>query len=205
MRPDMHEVVIERPRGGWRMKIGPRPYRWRHDDDELSPRRWACRGNGTKGFSDLLGPLRRFLRGAAGRPWDDVYAELRAGIPARSLIHLHVLQHVGQLVTLAHELDPARPGHTRTGWRINGAYVCPDTGVLRWAGITYRDVRDRDGWVHIRTFLRRRVGRRWAEVLAEAEHLWGRKKDVERRLGGPDGPRLGLFEVVEGVLRLRRR
>jgi hypothetical protein len=115
----MHEVVIERPRGGWRVPRRVSRYDWRAHDDEALPKRESTsrhRG-GTKWLSDHLGPLRRFLDGAVGRPWDDVYAELRAAVPPRSLLHLHILEHVDRYVGR----HPWVPGRYR---------ICPDTGVL---------------------------------------------------------------------------
>lgn len=201
MRPDMHEVVIERPRGGPRRRIAPRPYRWRHDDEEDVPRVWKNAGSRTRGFSDLLGPLRRFLRRSVGRRWDDVYGELRSGIAPRSVVHLHILQHLDHLVTLPHQLDPTDSTRTLHGWRVRGAYVCPDTGLLQWRERSYRELRDVDGWVHLRTFLSRRVGRPWAEVVDDAARLAPRPVDVPHALGDRSGPHSGAFTVVDGVLR----
>lgn len=160
MRWDMHEVVIERPRGGPR---GPRRgVKWdpRVHDPELIPSRESTsrhRG-GTKHLSDVLGPLKRFLDRAVGRPWDDVYSELRAGLSPDSLLHMHILEH------LDHMVDRVGRGYGR--WRVN-----PRTGLLERqarAGWTVRDPGRADD-VSPRRFLLRRVGRFWADVLKEAE------------------------------------
>lgn len=147
----MHEVVIERPRGGWRVPRRASRWDWRTHDEEASPRRESTsrhRG-GTKHLSDLLGPLRRFLDGAVGRPWDDVYSELRAGISPRSQLHLHILEHVRWMVA------------------ERGPFLVEE-GVLRRQA-RWDTVLDHGDAISPRRFLLRRVGRPWAEVRAE----WG--------------------------------
>jgi hypothetical protein len=52
----------------------------------------------TKSFTDLLGPLRRFLIGQVGRPWNKVYAELRERISPASTVQIHILGHVETMV-----------------------------------------------------------------------------------------------------------
>lgn len=214
MRPDMHEVVIERPRYG----SGDRSIkdRWRWDgDEEACPSRLSFRRratHGTKSLSDLLGPLRRFLHSSVGRPWDKVYSDLRAGLSPRSLLHMHILQHVKYMV----DLEP-----NRWSW----LYVCPKTGLLR-RNEALRRVRDPDrgDLVTPRRMLLRRVGRPWAVVLAQFKAadeelpamVW---RDVKMVQGKPhplfsaDGERparLGLrlnrgqLYVHDGLLQLAR-
>lgn len=134
MRADFHEVLIERPRTGMRRRLKPPPFHWRQDDGEETPKGWKYAGKRTKRLSDRLGPLKRYLRRSVGRPWDEVYSELRAGISTRTQVQLHVLEHLRQMVTLPHELDAEDVTRTRKGWPVRGAYVCPRSGVLRWAG-----------------------------------------------------------------------
>lgn len=160
MRPDMHEVVIERPRHGSSDRRKKDRWSWPVDEEgERSPRRASTsrhRG-GTREFSDLLGPLRRFLDSRVGRPWDAVYSELRAGLSPKSQIHMHILQHVDHMVA-------TRPGDT------GPLYVDPRTGLLR-RGVGWRLIRDPE-WrdhVSVRRFLQRRVGRPWADVQRQLE------------------------------------
>lgn len=56
MRPDMHEVVIERPRGGAGWERRGRRYDWRCDDDEALGKRESTsrRRGGTKYLRDLI-------------------------------------------------------------------------------------------------------------------------------------------------------
>src|SRR5207244_12869366 len=74
MRPDMHKVVIERPRHGrsW-AESRPRP---KPPFDESRPfESIMARHTRRKWFSDLLGPLKRWLQSHIGRPWNGVYSE----------------------------------------------------------------------------------------------------------------------------------
>ncbi len=47
-----------------------------------------------KDFSDLLGPLKKYLRKQVGRPWDKVYSELSETLDKRSLSGIHIWGHV---------------------------------------------------------------------------------------------------------------
>ena len=82
MRRDMHKVVVERERynssarsAKTRLRISN--YDPERDDDLPSrvsnARLYAPRGR-DKGFTDVLGPLQRFLEKQVGRPWTKVTA-----------------------------------------------------------------------------------------------------------------------------------
>ena len=150
MRPDMYEVIIERPRGGagWG-RPWPRLVPWQlldRDDDgdkdggpcklRMGPRRR------TKWLNENLAPLRRFLVSRLDRDWDTVHAEICAHIAPRSTVQQHVLQHLYQYVErhvvmidgwphhpitwgTSHELQPL------SGYGCHTFYVCPETGKLR--------------------------------------------------------------------------
>jgi len=61
-----------------------------------------------KTFSDLLGPLRRFLASQAGRPWDKVQSEISKHLPRRgNTVQAHIWQHIDHLV----ETRCVREGH----------------------------------------------------------------------------------------------
>lgn len=141
MRSDLHEVLIERPRGGQRRKTDrshkPRAGEWTGGDDSYAdsyrPRRLR-----TKYFDDLLSPLRRWLRKQVDRPWDKVWSELANGIDSRSVVGRHLLDHVRQLVKLDGEYDAAlrrvvgKPHDYRYGHVVHGLYVDPRAKILRW-------------------------------------------------------------------------
>jgi hypothetical protein len=143
MRTDLHEVLIERPRRGHRLKTArgnkPRAAEWIDEDsyaDTYRPRRLR-----TKYFDDLLSPLRRWLRHQVDRPWNTVWSELAASIDTRSVVGQHLLDHVRDLVALDGEYDEAQRAVVlkphlgrRRGRRepVDGLYVDPRTGLLRW-------------------------------------------------------------------------
>lgn len=106
MRSDMKKVVVERPRRGSRQrnnKFGARlRYIPEHDyeDQPKKARGFESYGNGgsRKWFTDVLGPLERFLCGNAGRPWNKVYSEICAGLDKRKTTGLHIFQHLKDMV-----------------------------------------------------------------------------------------------------------
>src|SRR6267142_2463842 len=105
MRPDMHKVVVERPR--W--NPGPGKHGRRANlPDELLPKFEGIRRPhaSRKGLTDLLGPLRRWLHSQLGRPGNDVYSEACAVIKPDSVIRAHIKTHLLEFVerhTFMHE------------------------------------------------------------------------------------------------------
>src|SRR5688500_16969566 len=106
MRPDMHKVLVERPRYNSRTR-GTRveTHLRRHgilEDDNTSARgiRHFLHG---KWLNEHLGPLRRYLMSNVGRPWDEIYAEICDGLDRRSATGLHILQHLDDYVDLHDE------------------------------------------------------------------------------------------------------
>jgi len=137
----MHKVVIERPR--WspgRDKHGRRA----NLPDELQPKYEGMRRahSRRKGFTDLLGPLRRWLHTQVGRPWNDVYSEACAVIKPDSVIRAHVKTHLLEMVEQntfiaggqVSVVDHFRGGGVRpvveTRWGWTRYYVHPETGLL---------------------------------------------------------------------------
>jgi hypothetical protein len=144
MRPDMHKVVIERPR--WNPGPGKNGRR-ANLPEELLPKFEGIKRPHLrrKGLTDLLGPLRRWLQAQIGRPWNDVYSEACAVIKPDSIIRAHVKTHLLQFVqrdTFMHDgkvcvLDltyrslgivPVEDSVSR--WQ-NLFFVHPETGVLQ--------------------------------------------------------------------------
>jgi hypothetical protein len=93
----MHKVVVERPRHGRGWATSKAPLKPPFD---ASPRYESMKANHTrrKWFSDLLGPLRRWLQSQVGRPWNDVYSEACAVIKPDSIIRAHVKTHLLEFV-----------------------------------------------------------------------------------------------------------
>jgi hypothetical protein len=141
MRADMDRVVIERPRWGsglrnhdvrgqraaWRSAVAHGDFDGEATRVPMVPRRGP-----TKVFSDLLGPLKRFLRRRCGRPWDEVYAEVRQRLRVDSLLQKHVLDHLADLVERRIVIGPdGGPWDTAYGWCVHvGLFVHPVTGRL---------------------------------------------------------------------------
>lgn len=89
MRPDMERVIISRPRtGGWgrrkKTKWGGR--------EAMKPRPQG------KNQTDLLGPLKKFLRSHLGQNWDDVWSEICAQADNRSVVGHHLRRHFTYMV-----------------------------------------------------------------------------------------------------------
>lgn len=88
MRDDMAKVVTERPRRGHgeksRKTTGRRIRSYDSDADYDEPTRLPV-GRGrqygwsAKEFSDLINPLKRYLRSCIGRPWNKVHSDLSRG------------------------------------------------------------------------------------------------------------------------------
>src|ERR1700683_3888825 len=110
MREDMAQVIVERPR------IKPfktRKGRCRALDDlpkhEGMRRSHAERGD-TKRLNENLAPLRRYLEGQVGRPWDKVYAEIAAHLRVDSTMQQHVRGHLRDFVAVT-------PRRNLSSWR----------------------------------------------------------------------------------------
>lgn len=149
MRKDMSKVVIERPRHGHslpsrRTSLRIRHYDIDHDYDDLPKRVSGSRNKHIqaasvweiKYFSDLLGPLRRFLRSNVGRPWDKIYSELSQNLDKRKTTGIHVFEHLEWEVSLNCYIGKDGKVYTRRAYRkpqsADGFYVHPRTGLLCW-------------------------------------------------------------------------
>ncbi|SEJ90899.1 MULTISPECIES: hypothetical protein [unclassified Variovorax] len=139
MRDDMDKVIVERPRGGWRVQGDGRQWR---NSRERGSHLGMKRGYGhPKWLSENLAPLKRWLHKQVHRPWDKVYADLCSGIDRRSTVQAHVFEHIGNFVERAAVL---RNGEVRVPSRRcnNGPcvplreaahvelFVHPVTGIL---------------------------------------------------------------------------
>jgi hypothetical protein len=146
MREDMSKVVIERPRRGHRLPSSKTRLRvLRYDPDKEYddlPKRVSgsrskyIRAGEIKYFSDLLSPLRRFLRKNVGRPWDLVYSEMKESLDDRKVTGRHVFEHVDWEVE-THAFIDGDGELYRCGYSgrqpVYGFYVDPRTGLLCWS------------------------------------------------------------------------
>ena len=148
MRDDMAKVVTERPRHGHGNKshktTGQRIRRYDPDQEYDQPTRLPVArsrqyGYDAKEFSDLISPLKRYLRSCIGRPWSKVHSELSRTLDRRGVSGSHIWDHV----MLEIEVDcyigdeglayaNNRRYVVRTWERpIVGLYVHPKTGLIR--------------------------------------------------------------------------
>lgn len=138
----MHKVVVKRPRQGrsWaKYRAQPQPAFEDRPRNESMKARHRLR----KSFSDLLGPLRRWLQSQVGRRWNDVYSEACAVIKPDNVVRAHIKTHLLEFVlrhTFIHEgkvcaLDYWRGGDpipvTKLASRWHRFFVQPDTGILQ--------------------------------------------------------------------------
>ncbi len=136
----MHKVVIERPR--WNpgpAKMG----RVKNLPDDLLPKVQGMRRpyKNQKAFTDLLGPLKRWLRAQVGRRWNDAYSEACEVIKPDSVVRLHIKTHLfefverhtfmrgGEVCFLERFSGRALPVQSRRFGREQ-FYVHPESGLL---------------------------------------------------------------------------
>ena len=143
MRSDMQKIIVERPRHGSarpNQNSGSRLYAAQvraaieaGEDYDSGPAR-ASSGRRDKSLNENLAPLRRYLTGQVGRPWNKVYSEIRQTLDLRSAIGLHVMQHLQDFVTINTVMREGVVCGRRRWWRfepVEGMYVHPITGLLR--------------------------------------------------------------------------
>jgi hypothetical protein len=140
----MAKVITERPRAGhgnesrkWGRRLGKHEY---DAEDHGATRAPVARRNqygwNAKRFSDLLGPLRRYLRKQVGRPWDTVWSEISHTLDSRSLSGQHVFNHIGwEVEQHARVGTDGRVYHNRWSGQVpvSGLYIDPRTRLLCYA------------------------------------------------------------------------
>jgi hypothetical protein len=150
VRTDMKKVLTERPRQGSIESYKSIRRRENRGDPDLLPSHQGIRRpyRDPKEFSDLIGPLKRFLAGCVGRKWDDVWSEICDVLSPDSHIDNHLLLHVDMEVEqhveiIGDDLYSIRPYHgLRRIWK--DLYVDPRDGIL------YRN----EDWRHFPTYPR---------------------------------------------------
>lgn len=119
MRKDMYKVIVERPRQGGGWSDSSRRANERRQLELIAKSDWSDEGDDSDGVNHILdnhepirnrcesskslnenlAPLYRFLDKSVGRPWDEVYSEIREHLRLDSSVQLHVVQHVKWAVT----------------------------------------------------------------------------------------------------------
>jgi hypothetical protein len=146
MRDDMAKVVTERPRRGHknpsRKTSGPRLRRFDPEQEYDGPTRHPVArgrqyGYEAKEFSDLINPLKRYLRSCIGRPWAKVHSELSRKLDRRSVAGSHIWDHV--ISEIATDCYVGNDCLVYSNYRrflgtedpVDGLYVHPKTGLIR--------------------------------------------------------------------------
>lgn len=102
MKPSLSSDIIERAR---RKSVEKGPKTGKVSEDYDGPvkegfrkrARVATKGD-MKEFNDNLGPLERFLMSCAGRPWNDVWSEIRRTCDHRNVRDQHLIEHAYNMV-----------------------------------------------------------------------------------------------------------
>jgi hypothetical protein len=149
MRPDMFEVIIERPRSGSRRARYPRARMRRLTGDA----RCESMGRiyGEKYLNENLAPLRRYLVAQVGRPWWKVRSEISERLDVGSAVQKHVMEHLADFVDEnvfeeEGEIWTREWGGKRVRVRSIGRpkiYVDPRSGILRMAPMEPRKAKKR--------------------------------------------------------------
>ena len=116
MRTDMKKLLCERERRrGYSHVVGGTvkgekraEQRYRDYDYEDLPsggkisikRRHSGLRHVSKYLDENLNPLKKFLKSACGRLWDDVYSEIKAVCPNDSAVNAHIYEHLFDFVDL---------------------------------------------------------------------------------------------------------
>lgn len=138
MRTDMKKVLTERPRAGHdRCYHEVRAKENRGDPDDL-PRNRGMRApymtgyDLAKEFTDLLGPLKRFMWSCIGRRWDDVWSEI-CGQLSNNTVDAHLRDHVRREIDVDTVLIGGEVFYRSrfNGYQTpGGLFVHPTTGIV---------------------------------------------------------------------------
>jgi hypothetical protein len=180
----MHKVVTDRPRRGHAnrsRKWGCRVSEEYEGPAFFSSARRRQYGWNSKEFSDFLSPLRRYLRGQVGRPWDKIYSEIRKAVP-NGLQGDHLWMHIKWEVEInCFERDGhvlAQPRYFRRDVEVCGLYVHPRTGLLCYKERPAKRLKET-------TYALNRIELAENEEYRKINGLWYYQKFVRRDLAGP--------------------
>jgi hypothetical protein len=144
MRSDMAKVLCEEPRHGARLKerkgYKRELARTALEDQPVKERgnlhqRWHGKWGDGKEFGEHLGPLKRFILSSCGRPWNEVYSEIRKVVKPGTVVNNHLYSHLYGYVTVnvvekdGEFYDPvsSKYGSSRV---YTLTFVHPQTGIL---------------------------------------------------------------------------
>ena len=99
MRHDMARVLVTRPRLGGKVRRKGRAYPMEDLPSRVGMKRGLALAKADKKtLNEHLQPLRRYLHGQVGRPWDKVWSDIAAGLRVTSTVQQHVRDHVFDFV-----------------------------------------------------------------------------------------------------------
>jgi hypothetical protein len=153
MRADLNKVLTEQPRRGSDSRNLKTRARFKSYDDSKEDRyslpktgkmlmgnRELGPHDESKGFTDKLGPLTRWLVSRVGRNWDKVYSEIKQAFPNTNKQNHHLLEtHLIGYVIRNAIVEKSRKGRRvyfidgyggRCELRPGDIYVDPETHVL---------------------------------------------------------------------------
>lgn len=137
----MHYLLVDRgSKGGVsskkrikeKLKLDPEYQGTRY----LSMGRSRQYGSAQKWQDEYLAPLRRYLKKQVGRPWNEVYSEIRATVKPDSTVRYHIYQHmeweVAKHVEYIEGQPYFKPCNRNRLFPVTGLYICPDSGLLKY-------------------------------------------------------------------------
>ena len=92
---------------------------------------------GDKAFTDVLGPIKSFLRRRCGQPWDDVWSEIKTTLGKSTWSIQHIVRdHINVAINTWRGVDDVVYTNSRYGVKSIDSfyfhfYVEPETGLLR--------------------------------------------------------------------------
>ena len=130
MRKDMAKVIVERGR----VSLGSQRKGRRRDFEDMPShegmrRSQELRGN-PKYFRENLAPLRRYLAGQVGRPWNSVFADITEHLRVSGAVQQHVRNHLQDFVAITPRKNVRNLATSNALWPQE-FYVDPKTGLLR--------------------------------------------------------------------------
>jgi hypothetical protein len=184
MRSDISKVIVERPKYkpyGFGYDKGMKRRQQGVDPDDL-PSRVSIRekGRNQKFSTDYLTPIERFLGKNVGKPWDNVYSEIREQLNPTTTMQYHVLQHIPDFVEL-NPMPVSLPGRRKSayldheGHTLRQKYYVDPHGYLRrtdpkWRSVVWWENFNRVGKMEARKLGNRnfrKIQGRWWEITLE--------------------------------------
>lgn len=141
MRPDMVKVIVERERRGHirnyhfarsKKKFAPKDLEEAVTHEGMTRRHKYFYGD-RKELNENLSPLRGYLNGQIGRPWNKVYSELNEFVNIKNAVQAHIREHLRNYVEL-HATQDTHGLYSITG-RFGRRYLREGELYVNAAGI----------------------------------------------------------------------